>query len=193
MLTVVAGIPSSQTGDVVNGVEITDTTTTDPEPANDADQVSTTPRTEADLGIAKTSITEVTAGEECRLRAAVVNDGPSDVAGVVVTDDPPAGLSYVSFTSQQGVWSCDETGGTVTCSSRAAWPTATSRRARAGRGRLPGVTGAVVNEATVDADTDDPNEVNNTDDDDSSVDVEADLAIDKSHTGRVPVARSATC
>ncbi|HCB04197.1 MAG TPA: hypothetical protein DEQ43_08120, partial [Nocardioides bacterium] len=47
------------------------------------------------------------------------------------------------------------------------------------------VTGAVVNEATVDADTDDPNEANNTDDDDSSVDVEADLAIDKSHTGRV--------
>ncbi|HCB04198.1 MAG TPA: hypothetical protein DEQ43_08125, partial [Nocardioides bacterium] len=116
VLTVVAGIPSSQTGDVVNGVEITDTTTTDPEPANDADQVSTTPRTEADLGIAKTSITEVTAGEEAVYELRVVNDGPSDAAGVVVTDDLPAGLSYVGFTSQQGVWSCDETGGTVTCS-----------------------------------------------------------------------------
>ncbi len=185
VLTVVAGIPSSQTGDVVNGVEITDTTTTDPEPANDADQVSTTPRTEADLGIAKTSITEVTAGEEAVYELRVVNDGPSDAAGVVVTDDLPAGLSYVGFTSQQGVWSCDETGGTVTCSLAGSLADGDQAVVRVRVAVDSSVTGAVVNEATVDADTDDPNEANNTDDDDSSVDVEADLAIDKSHTGRV--------
>ena len=184
-LTVVAGIPSSQSTPVVNAVEITDTTTADPNPDNDSDLVSTAAGTEADLGLSKTSVTEVVAGEQATYELSVHNFGDSDAAGVVITDDLPDGLSYAGFTSQQGTWSCSESAGTVTCDLAGTLPADGDAVVRVRVDVAPSVTGAVVNEASVSATTDDPNPANDTDDDDSSVDVSADLSIAKEHTGRV--------
>jgi uncharacterized repeat protein (TIGR01451 family) len=52
----------------------------------------------------------VAAGDEITYALAVTNDGDSTATGVVVTDDLPNGVSFVS--ASQG---CSEAGGTVTC------------------------------------------------------------------------------
>ncbi len=184
-LTVVAGVPSGQVAAVVNAVAITATAVTDPVPGNDTDSVATVPDTEADLAIAKTRLGEVVAGQDVTYELQVRNAGDSDAAGVVVTDALPAGLTYVDSTSRAGSWTCTAPGGVVTCrlaGSLAALDTATVEIRVA---VASSVTGSVVNAAGVDATTRDPNPANDTDDDDSSTDVRADLSITKDHTGRV--------
>ncbi|CAM3545434.1 hypothetical protein [Nocardioides zeicaulis] len=184
-LTVVAGIPSSQVAAVDNAVAITDTTTDDPEPANDTDAVSTAPDAEADLGLAKTRLGEVVAGQDATYELAVHNAGDSDARGVGVTDDLPAGLTYVGSTSVAGSWTCAVAAGRVSCDLAGTLAAGATATVEVRVAVASSVTGSVVNAATVHSTTRDPNPANDTDDDDSSTDVRADLAIAKDHAGRV--------
>lgn len=191
-IAVVATVPSGQSGPVVNSAEIASTTTFDPNPDNDDDATSTAPDTSADLALAKQATAPVVAGQNATYRLTVLNNGPSDAVGVSIEDTLPAGVSYVGFTSVTGSWSCSAAGQTVTCDLAGTF-------ADEGRAVVdldvvvaPSVTGAIVNTATVDADTPDPLEANNTDDADSSVGVDSDMSIAKTHAGEVVAGESVT-
>jgi uncharacterized repeat protein (TIGR01451 family) len=105
---------SSATGNVVNPASVT-TTTDDPDLDNNDDEETTPIGTSADLAIEKSAGSDpFIQGDEITFELEVTNNGPSDAANAVVTDALPAGLSYVSASTDRG--SCSETPpGTVRC------------------------------------------------------------------------------
>ena len=72
-----------------------------------------------DLGCADLAITKVdnpdpiTLGQDLTYTVTVSNDGPSDASGVIVTDELPAEVAFVSATPSQG--DCTEANGSLTC------------------------------------------------------------------------------
>lgn len=71
--------------------------------------------TSADLEITKKLSGALVAGQNATYTIDVQNIGPSTSRGpITVTDDVPAGTTYVSANGGS-TWSCDEAGGTVTC------------------------------------------------------------------------------
>jgi large repetitive protein len=184
-LTVTVGIPAGQTAAVVNTATVSDTTTPDPNPDNDTATVTTTPDTSADLQIQKQHDGTFTAGDQASYTLTVVNHGPSDAADATITDTLPASLSFLP--SSGDGWTCSASGQDVTCSHPASIPaapdpgatTSVTLNVQVASGAMP----PIVNEATVSSTTHDPDLTNNTDGDRSDVNLSADLAISKSHSG----------
>ena len=86
----------------------------DPDTGNSSTSVVVTVALDADLTIVKSAQpATAVAGTELTYRLAVTNFGPSDAAGVVVTDALPA---HVTFDDDQSTEGCTESEGTVTCS-----------------------------------------------------------------------------
>jgi uncharacterized repeat protein (TIGR01451 family) len=112
----------------------------------------------ADLQISKSAApVTVVPGEQVTYSLTVTNQGPSEAAGVVVTDALPAGLNYVSGSTSQGTVA--HAGGTVTANLGvlAAGQTATVTIVASAE-----VPGEVTNSASVAASTHDPATANNT-------------------------------
>ena len=112
---VAAGTPA---GTLTN----TATATSPSEPTPPTDTAEITVVTFADLGITKANVGTPTAGEEFTWTIAVTNHGPSDsvatvAAPIVVTDQLPAGVRYVSALGTGATCSVAESAGveTVTC------------------------------------------------------------------------------
>jgi uncharacterized repeat protein (TIGR01451 family) len=86
----------------------TPTPTSTPTPTNTPTPTATftpTPTPEADLGITKSDSPDpIQAGWDLTYVIEVTNDGPDDATGVVVTDNPPADVSYQSHVASQGVF-----------------------------------------------------------------------------------------
>lgn len=103
-----AATANSTTVDVVSG---------EPTTATDEDTVEVIALSE--LSITKSTTTPVvTAGGNAIFEIEVGNDGPSDAAAsVVVTDELPDGLTFVSASTVGGpaIWVCDASGADVTC------------------------------------------------------------------------------
>ena len=150
---------------------------------NDSDTETTTVSTSADLSIAKSdSVDPVVAGTNFTYTLIVTNAGPSDATSVAVTDTLPAGVSYVSGTVSggSGTETCTELGGVVSCD-----------LGLLGNGASetidivvtvdPSVADGTVlsNSAVVSAATSDPNAVNDTDSEDTTVSTSADLSVSK--------------
>ncbi len=97
-----------------------------------------------------------TVGQNMSYFISVSNNGPSDTAGVVVTDTLPAGVTFVSAASTQG--SCTQATGTVTCNIGAM-----NRFASVNITIIVTPTGAttLVNTASVSGNDSDPNQGNN--------------------------------
>ncbi|MDQ2700369.1 MAG: DUF11 domain-containing protein, partial [Actinomycetota bacterium] len=138
----------------------------------------------ADLAIVKTASTDsVAIGETFTYDLKVTNNGPSKATSVTISDDIPAGLSFVSASLDPG---CDfePVSGTVVCalgslnSGTSATVTLTVK--------VDGdANGAIHNTATVAAQQEDPNPANNTDTD--TVDASgADLQVIKKLTSPGP-------
>lgn len=168
---------------VTNRAEVTEPTdpTTGPEQP-DSDEVVTTPTPKADLSLGKSHVGDLKAGTRGTYRFVVTNRGPSDASGPLsVRDELPDGVRYVAGSASAG-WTCTAVGQVLTC-------TRPGGLAASGSGATAtfditvaldeGLTGDVVNAARVSSPTDDPNPVDNGDDDDSGIGVEADLAITK--------------
>jgi uncharacterized repeat protein (TIGR01451 family) len=86
----------------------------DPSSANNSASAQTTVSNFADLAITKSDSPDpVFAGNTLTYSLSAQNNGPSTAAGVTITDNLPAGVTYGSATPSQG--SCNESGGTVTC------------------------------------------------------------------------------
>jgi uncharacterized repeat protein (TIGR01451 family) len=115
VLTVAARVSPSQTaGSLTNTATVS--SPTDPTPPTDTATISV--GTLADLGIEKLGDGTPTAGEEYTWTVEVTNHGFSDSVAtaddpIVVTDELPEGVTFVSATSPDA--DCTESGGTVTC------------------------------------------------------------------------------
>ncbi|MDZ7826502.1 MAG: DUF11 domain-containing protein [Gammaproteobacteria bacterium] len=80
-----------------------------------AEIISVTNTPVADLAIDKSHADDFVVGATGTFHLSVTNNGPLDDPGpIVVTDELPAGLDYVS--AGGAGWSCSESSGTVTCS-----------------------------------------------------------------------------
>jgi len=95
-------------GVVPNGTVVTNTatvtsTTPDSNPANNTSTVTTTVDTRADVAVTKAvTPTQVQAGQPVTYTVTATNNGPNPATGVVVTDQLPAGVSYLASTPSQG-------------------------------------------------------------------------------------------
>ena len=142
---------------------------------NDSASDATTVTSQADVAVTKAASSGMVAvGSNVTFTVTATNNGPSDASGVQVTDQLPAGLTYVSstpsagtYTSGTGVWDIGTlaNGGSATLTLTATMTT----------------TGSVTNTASKTAETEtDPNAGNNT----ASVTITgpvSDLTIAKTH------------
>ena len=90
-------VSAAATGDLVNSAQVlppTGLTNRTSAIATDSDPITT----RADLGITKAGPAVIVAGNNLVYTITVTNSGPSDAAGVVVSDGTPAGLLFVSTT-----------------------------------------------------------------------------------------------
>jgi uncharacterized repeat protein (TIGR01451 family) len=133
------------------------------------------PAAPADLSLAKSDSPDpVFAGQTLSYRLNVRNDGPSNAAGVTVTDELPADVSFDSAAPSQG--SCSESGRTVRCGLGAL---ATGASATIAIRVTPRAEGTLTNTATVEAIEGDPNPSNNAASASTTVNPAADLQLTK--------------
>ena len=183
------GIPADYAlPSVSNTATIGSSPIVDPNPANDSATDVDTVATSADLAITKTdAVDPVVLGDNVVYTITVTNNGPSDAAGVDVTDALPGFTTFISATPSQG--SCSQAAGIVTCP----------------LGVMPAGSGATItvvvastvaavitNQATVTSTTPDPVPGNNDASQDTTVASWADLAIAKTDGVLVVVAGTST-
>ena len=143
--------------------------------------VSITVKPTTTLAIAKTlASAEFKASTQVTYQVTVMNNGPKDAAGLVVTDTLPPGLTFVSATGPSG---CAAAGQVVTCgaivlpmaapNNVAVWTVTAMIDSAA--------TGNVTNFAAVSSPTD-PNSPKNAQDGPRAINVMADLSVDKAVT-----------
>ncbi|WP_083372002.1 isopeptide-forming domain-containing fimbrial protein [Paraoerskovia marina] len=188
-ITVVGQIDEAATGSLENTATVTPTTS-DPDGTNNTATDTADLLTSADLVIEKSHEGSFVAGSQGTYTFTVVNAGPSTAAApVTVTDTLPDGLQYSASGGGEGSWTCSSSPGTdgldeVECVLDGDLPVGAEVSVDVTVDVDPDLgAGEFVNSATVDSSTPDPNEVNNTDVDDTQYDSEADLAVVKSHEG----------
>ncbi|HEY2325816.1 MAG TPA: hypothetical protein VGJ82_23370, partial [Thermoanaerobaculia bacterium] len=126
---------------------------------------------QADLALAKTGPSGVTAGQNVVYTVTVTNNGPSSATNVVVSDPPPTNLTFLSNSGAcTSAYPCNV--GTLANGQMA---TITSTYSTS-----PSFAGNVTNTASVSATEPDPNGANNTDSKTTNVGAQADLSITKS-------------
>ncbi len=183
-ITVVCDIPSDTAEGSYTNTAVVTGDESDPDLSNNTDDEDTTVAREIDLGITKSDSPDpVVAGENLTWTLDVVNNGPSDATGVTVTDTLPAGVSFLSASP-----GCSEIGGTVSC--------AVGDLASGDTTQLQIVvtvdastTGTISNTASVTGDQTDTVSTNDSDDEDTVVETEGDIALVKD--GPATVSRGA--
>jgi|GEM_PF-1223835 len=126
---------------------------------------SSTPAPEADLAVTKGDVVDpVTEGDDVTYTVNVSNGGPDTAENVVLTDNLPGGVTFVSATPSQGA--CSQAGGVVTCN---LGDIADGASAQVTIVVNTTAAGTIVNSASVAADTDDPNGVNDSDSEETTV------------------------
>lgn len=105
-ITIVVGVPSNQTASLVNSATIgltSSTGFTETDSNNNSASVTTPLTNSVDLVVAKTDTPDpVVAGQTITYTVTVTNDGPSDAAGVSLSDNIPDGLRITSVTGTVG-------------------------------------------------------------------------------------------
>lgn len=183
-ITLIVQVAPGFTGSSIDNTATVGSTTSDPNPANNSfTDLQNAGSASADLSIVKSHVGDFTAGTQGTYTLAVANNGPSDAVGpVTVTDDLPPGMSFVSGTGAG--WSCGAVGQAVTC-------TLAAGLATGGNTSISLVVnvasstpqGVLTNTASVQSPTADPDQLNNTSNDQTTVQTSADLGIDKTHSG----------
>ncbi|MDO5720899.1 MAG: DUF11 domain-containing protein, partial [Actinomycetaceae bacterium] len=188
-ITVETTVDAGYTEGSIENTATVSSTTPDPNADNNFGTASVSVTPAADIAVEKVLASEeAVPGETVTYTVTATNNGPSDAAGVVVTDALPAGLSDVSASGTGPA-------GDLTCSvADPADPAASSGDVSCTVGALavgqaatitvsgtldPAFTGSLSNTATSSADTTDPNEDNNTSTATTDVKPKADLSLTK--------------
>jgi uncharacterized repeat protein (TIGR01451 family) len=180
-LTLVASVDA--TGALVNTTKKTAQTEIDPNPLNDQASVSLNATATADIGVGKAmSPLTPAVGQQVTFTVTATNHGPSPATGAVITDQLPAGVTFVSATASQGTY--DAGSGAWTLGNLAA-----SRSALLSVTALVTLDGQFTNTASRTAGNEpDPNPANDSASVVASADLVADLSITKTdgHTLALP-------
>ena len=160
---------NAPTAGTLTNVASASSDTGDPNGANNSDAEVTTVEPlsvpQADLAVSKVdAVDPVTEGDDVTYDVTVSNGGPDAAENVVLSDDLPAGVTFVSATPSQGT--CSEAGGVVTCD-----------LGDLGNGGSADVSivvnaptaGTLTNVASASSDTGDPNGANDSDDEVTTV------------------------
>ncbi len=167
--------PGYASATVANTASVTFNPTAETDPTNDSATDVDTVTSSADLAITKTDLADpVQAGDDVTYDITVTNLGPSDAAGVVVTDTLPGSVTFVSATPSQG--SCAQAAGVVTCPLGVVPFGATATITVVVTTTIDGL---ITDTATVSSTTADPVPANDTDDETTTVTPAADLRIAK--------------
>jgi uncharacterized repeat protein (TIGR01451 family) len=126
---VVATSPAIAHGSTLTQPVSTSTTSPEPVTANNSASTNTTVNRCVDVAVTKTASdpgpdSAFAQGESVTYTITVTNNGPSVASNVVMTDAPPAGLSFSSSTPAGPT--CTQAGGTVTCTYATMNPGATN-------------------------------------------------------------------
>lgn len=153
---VVVRVANSHTGNVVNTATVT-SDTRDPNLDNNTDREQLPPDPEADLSITKVpSVASVRVGQQLFYTLTIRNDGPSDAVDVVVSDVAGAALTPQSARASQG--SCSIAGKVTTCRLGTLPAGGTAQVLVSARADA---AGTLINDASVDSATQDPDPSNN--------------------------------
>jgi uncharacterized repeat protein (TIGR01451 family) len=154
-----------------NGSSLTNTATatsaaTDPTPGNNSASSTATVVTSADLSITKTAPAATTTGSNLTYLINITNSGPSDGAGVVLTDVIPPNTTFVSESQTGGpAFTCTNpaagAAGTVSCTLGSLPNGASASFNLVVNVQTSAPAGPLSNTATVSAATTDPNPANN--------------------------------
>jgi uncharacterized repeat protein (TIGR01451 family)/fimbrial isopeptide formation D2 family protein/LPXTG-motif cell wall-anchored protein len=114
-ITVATTVDSGVGVSTISNTASVSSDTTDPVLGNNSSTDPVNIVTSADISLTKvlTGTTPVIAGGHATFVLSASNSGPSDAAGVTVTDTLPANMSFVSFTGTG--WDCIATGQDVVC------------------------------------------------------------------------------
>ncbi len=178
-ITIVARVdPSTPTGTTITNYAWAGSNTPDPNFDNNLANATSNVYTKADVAITKSaSPGTFVPGEPASYTLTADNHGPSDAQDVHVTDDLPAGLTYVNASPSQGT-PCTETAGKVDCA-LGTLPAGTSATVTINVTVDPSVTGSIRNTGKVSSTTPDPDRNNNSSTIDTPVAPSADVAIAK--------------
>jgi uncharacterized repeat protein (TIGR01451 family) len=184
-VTIVLSVPAAFTGDALDTATVA-SSTPDPDASDNTASFNSSTNPQADISISKSAPIVVDAGATIPYELVVANAGPSAAANVAVSDVLPAGLTFVSVTTDQGT--C--TGGaTVTCTIGtvlSGTPVHVSIVARVDAATDSGTR--VANTATVTTTTADPTDSNNGATATTTVDTAADVTVTKTLTTPSPLA-----
>jgi large repetitive protein len=168
-------VDPAATGTLLNQATVS-TLDTDTNASNDTIQETTTIISSSDLSLTKTAPAFVIAGDLLTYTLTINNAGSSDALGVVLEDDFPPGIAFVSSSipcsSQGHILSCNV--GSVAANTS----TAMTATFRINSGR----TAPLVNNALVSATTPDPDPTNNDATLTTPVSVSSDMTISKNGT-----------
>lgn len=161
----------------------------DVNPGNNTQTATTSVITGANLALAKTGAPNpVVGGATIGYTLTASNAGPNDSGDIVVTDNLPPSVSYVSATGSG--WTCSHAAGVVTCTRSGPHAVGATIPAITLVGRVNAPGGTVTNSATVAPATfggvADPDSSNNTATFDASVLPGADLSVGKSVGSALP-------
>ncbi len=179
-------VDPAYTGGTITNTATVSGPTADPDQTNNTASDPTHVVTSADLSITKTTTDPLTPGTNGTYTLTVDNHGPSDAQAATVTDDLPAGLTYVG-TASGGDWACSTPSGPagVVCTATAdALPLGTTTISLEVKVDAGLTDDSITNTASVSSATPDPDTSNNTASvTTSGIAPSADLSITKSHTG----------
>ncbi len=170
------GVPASQTGAITNTATVA-SDNPDPDPSNNTSTNTTTPTQAADVSVIKTVVNTgtINPGDTLVYALHVANAGPSNAANVVAQDTLPASLTNPQYSLDGGTtwlaWSGSHTVGTMI-------PGA-SMNIRVRGVVAASASGNIVNTATANGTTFDPDMSNNTDTTATPLGQLADLSIVK--------------
>jgi len=182
-ITIVAFVaPDVVPGTILFNEAIVSSSTADPDNDDVRDSVSTTVAASADLSVTKSDSPDpVLAGTKLTYTITAANAGPSTAQNVTATDTLPAGTSYVSGVDGNGATICTLVqSDQVVCALGAINP-AQTKTVFLTVLVAPSVPNGTVlhNTVTVSATTPDPNAANNTATQDTTVNTQAELWLDK--------------